>query len=93
MRYKQILQGTRHRWLPMAFASPTTMLRTPSGMPALCASSARASAVSGVDSAGFRMTCAHAALNLHIFISGLTARCFWGLQSPKSLLQTMKAVP
>ena len=48
----------------MALASPTRMFRTPSGMPALCASSASASAVSGVDSAGFRITCSACVLSL-----------------------------
>ena len=42
---------------PMAAGSPTTMLSTPSGMPARRASSASASAVSGVASAGFSTTC------------------------------------
>mmetsp|Transcript_31158 Transcript_31158/g.74065 ORF Transcript_31158/g.74065 Transcript_31158/m.74065 type:complete len:360 (+) Transcript_31158:422-1501(+) len=42
--------------LPMAFASPVTTLMTPGGIPARWASSARASAVSGVASAGFRTT-------------------------------------
>lgn len=41
---------------PIFFASPTTMLRTPGGMPARLPSSARARAVKGVASAGFRMT-------------------------------------
>ena len=41
----------------MAAGSPTTILSTPSGMPARRASSASASAVSGVASAGFSTTC------------------------------------
>ena len=51
-------EADKMRGSPMALASPWTMLRTPLGMPALCPSSASASAVKGVDSAGFRMTCA-----------------------------------
>lgn len=43
--------------VPIAFASPMTTLKTPGGTPARCASSAIASAVSGVDSAGFNTTC------------------------------------
>ena len=43
--------------LPIFLGSPTTMLRTPGGSPALRPNSARASAVSGVASAGFRITC------------------------------------
>ena len=37
--------------------SPVSMLMVPDGKPARRASSARANAVSGVDSAGFRITC------------------------------------
>ncbi len=51
-------EADKMRGSPMALASPWTMLRTPLGMPALCPSSASASAVKGVDSAGFKMTCA-----------------------------------
>ncbi len=43
--------------LPIFLASPTTMLSTPGGKPALRPSSARARAVSGVASAGFSITC------------------------------------
>ena len=43
--------------LPIFLASPTTILSTPGGKPALRPSSASARAVSGVASAGFSMTC------------------------------------
>ena len=49
-------RGREHS-LPIFLGSPTTMLRTPGGSPARRPNSARASAVSGVASAGFRMTC------------------------------------
>lgn len=42
----------------MTLESPVSTLSTPLGTPARRASSASAKAVSGVDSAGFRMTCA-----------------------------------
>jgi hypothetical protein len=41
----------------MTLESPVSTFSTPPGTPARRASSARAKAVSGVDSAGFRMTC------------------------------------
>lgn len=43
--------------LPIFLGSPTTMLRTPGGSPARRPNSAKANAVRGVASAGFRMTC------------------------------------
>ncbi|MBB5570839.1 hypothetical protein GGI58_006010 [Rhizobium lentis] len=41
---------------PMAFASPVTTFKTPSGMPARAASSAKAKAENGVNSEGFSTT-------------------------------------
>ena len=46
-----------HSSSPMAAGSPTTMLSTPGGTPLRAASSASASAVSGVASAGLSTSC------------------------------------
>lgn len=53
--------------------SPVSMLRVPAGKPARRASSAIANAVSGVDSAGFKITCPYAAPLRQASTAGMTA--------------------
>ena len=62
--------------------SPVTMLTTPGGSPASCASSAKHSAVSGVNSAGFSTTVFPAASAGAIFHASISSGKFHGMICP-----------
>ncbi len=83
--------------LPMALALPVTTLNTPVGMPARCASSASASAESGVSEAGFTTTVqptASAGATLRVIMAFGKFQGVMAATTPTGcLMTTMRASP